>query len=132
MDRQLLHEALKAAGVPAGLYEIAGRPRPDVPRSETWLYLEEEAGQWVVGVQERGVRTVLERFPDEDHACRGLYARLTDKGPPQSPLTPEETTELLFDSETIQHRAREQLAQALNTTRRQPHDDPHDDPHHNH
>lgn len=128
MDRQLLHEALKTAGVPAGLYEIAGCPRSDVPRSEAWLYLEEEAGEWVVGVQERGVRTVLERFPDEDHACRGLYARLTDEGPPQSPLTPEETAELLFDSEAVQRRAREQLARALNATRRRPRDDPHQSP----
>lgn len=128
MDRQLLYEALKAAGVPAGLYEIAGCPRPDVPRSEVWLYLEEEAGEWVVGVQERGVRTVLERFPDEDHACRGLYARLTDEGPPQSPLTPEETAELLFDSEAIQRRAREQLARALHAARRRPRDGPHRSP----
>ncbi|MFJ8107345.1 hypothetical protein [Streptomyces sp. NPDC096132] len=96
MDRQELCEALRAAGVPAGLYEIADCPAPPgTPRPEDRLYLEKDAGDWVVGVRQRGVRTVLERFPDEDRACRGLYARLTDPGPPSVPLTPEERERLL-------------------------------------
>ncbi|MFI1397535.1 hypothetical protein [Streptomyces sp. NPDC020681] len=121
MDRHQLCEALSAAGVPAGLYEIADYPGPPgVPRPEDRLYLEKQAGEWVVGVQQRGVRTVLERFPDEDQACRSLYAKLTDRGPPISPLTPEETEELLHDSEGIQRRAREQLARALDAAREPP------------
>lgn len=124
MDRHQLCEALRAAGVPAGLYEIADCPAPPGgPRPEALLYLEEQAGEWVVGVQQRGVRTVLERFPDEDQACRSLYAKLTDKGPPPSPLTPKETEELR-NSEGIQRRAREQLARALKATRRPPRSDP--------
>ncbi|WP_133912079.1 hypothetical protein [Streptomyces sp. NBC_00582] len=98
MDRHGLCEALRAAGVPAGLYEIAGCPAPPgTPRPEDRLYLEEDAdaGDWVVGVRQRGVRTVLERFPDEDRACRGLHARLTDPGPPSVPLTAEERARLL-------------------------------------
>ncbi|MFF3940217.1 hypothetical protein [Streptomyces phaeofaciens] len=118
MDRHQLCEALSAAGVPAGLYEIADCPgSPGGPRPEDRLYLEKQAGEWVVGVQQRGMRTVLERFPDEDQACRSLYAELTDGGPPPSPLTPEETEELLHDSEGIQRRAREQLARALEAAR---------------
>ncbi len=121
MDRHQLCEALSAAGVPAGLYEIADCPgSPGGPRPEDRLYLEEQAGEWVVGVQQRGVRTVLERFPDEDRACRRLYAQLTESTPPPSPLTPEETEELLHDSEGIQRRAREQLARALDAARQSP------------
>ncbi|MEU9242863.1 hypothetical protein [Streptomyces shenzhenensis] len=95
MDRHELHEALRAARVPAGLYEIAGCPvPPGTPRPEDRLYLEEDDGAWVVGVRQRGVRTVLERFDDEDRACRSLYARLTAPGPPSVPLTPEERARL--------------------------------------
>ncbi|GGR91440.1 hypothetical protein GCM10010269_33220 [Streptomyces humidus] len=97
MDRRELCEALHAAGVPAGLYEIAGcpGPAPGTPRPEDRLYLEEDATGWVVGVRQRGVRTAMEHFPDEDRACRDLYARLTDPGPPSVPLTPEERERLL-------------------------------------
>ncbi|HEY5833692.1 hypothetical protein [Streptomyces sp.] len=118
MDRHQLYEALQAAGIPAALYEIAGCPGGPWPTDR--LYLEEQEGQWAVGVQERGVRRVLERFPDEDQACRSLYDLLTYRGPPPSPLTPEETGELLHDSESIQRRAREQLARALEAARRPP------------
>ncbi|WSQ14616.1 hypothetical protein OG604_46605 [Streptomyces sp. NBC_01231] len=121
MDRHQLCEALSAAGIPAGLYEITDCPGSSGgPRPEDRLYLEEQAGEWVVGVQQRGMRTVLERFPDEDRACRSLYAELTDRSPPPSPLTAEETEELLHDSEGIQRRAREQLARALEASAQQP------------
>ncbi|CAM5708444.1 hypothetical protein SALBM311S_09981 [Streptomyces alboniger] len=121
MDRHQLCEALSAAGVPAGLYEIADGPgSPSGPRPEDRLYLEKQAGEWVVGVQQRGMRTVLERFPDEDRACGSIYAELTDSSSPPSPLTFEETEELLHDSEGIQRRAREQLARALEAAARQP------------
>jgi hypothetical protein len=121
MDRFQLCEALRATGVAAGLYEIPGCPsHPGGPRTADRLYLEEQAGQWVVGVHERGRRQVVERFPDEARACRYLYDRLTEAGPPPVPLTPEETEKLLHDSESIQRRAREQLAQALEADRRPP------------
>jgi hypothetical protein len=116
MDRHQLCEALRAAGVAAGLYEITGCP--DGPWHAEHLFLEEQAGQWVVGVHERGRRTVLERFPDQDRACRYLYDTLTEAGPPPVPLTPGETEQLLHDSESIQRHAREQLAQALESARR--------------
>ena len=116
MDRHGLCEALRAAGVPVGLYEIAGCPGG--PWSADRLYLEEQAGQWVVGVQERGRRDVVERFPDEDGACRCLYGLLTDEGPPPVPLTAEEAAELLHGSEGVQRRAREELRRALEAARR--------------
>ena len=105
-------EALRAAGVPAGLYEIPGCPGGPWPADR--LYLEEQGGgRWVVGVHERGRREVLEWFPDEDRACRRLYARLTDEGPPPVPLTAEEQGELRHGAEGVRRRAREQLARAL-------------------
>lgn len=116
MDRYQLRAALRAAGVSPGMYEIAGFPGGPWPADR--YFLEEQAGEWVVGVQERGVREVLERFADEDRACGRLLRLLTDPGPPPSPLTPEETGRLLHDSEGIQRRAREQLARALDAARR--------------
>ncbi|MGW4687103.1 hypothetical protein ACWEPM_19680 [Streptomyces sp. NPDC004244] len=121
MDRHRLCEALRAAGVPPGLYEVPDCPGPPgLPRAEDRLYLAEQAGTWVVGLRERGARTVLERFPDEDRACRSLLARLTDEGPPPVPLTPAESGMLLHDSEGIRRRSREGLARALRATRRPP------------
>ncbi|MFK0254972.1 hypothetical protein [Streptomyces sp. NPDC090445] len=129
MDSRRLCEALREARVPPGLYEVPDCPGPPgLPRSEERLYLEEQAGEWAVGVMERGVRTVLERFPDEDRACRSLYARLTGAGPPPAPLTPDEAEMLLHDSDGIQRRAREQLARALHATRRPPEPQPEPEP----
>ncbi|MFD0267262.1 hypothetical protein ACFVGY_11775 [Streptomyces sp. NPDC127106] len=132
MDRHRLCEALREAGIAPGLYEVPDCPGPPgppgLPRPEDRLYLREQAGEWVVGVVERGVRTVLERFPDEDRACRSLHARLTAAGPPPVPPSPEETELLLHDSEGVQRRAREQLARALRATRRPPEPEPEPEP----
>ncbi|MET9901544.1 hypothetical protein [Streptomyces sp. NPDC006446] len=120
MDRHQLCAALRAAGVAAGRYEIAGCPGGPWPADR--LFLAEQDGRWVVGVHERGRREVVEPFPDEDAACRHLYGLLTDEGPRPVPLTPEETERLLHDGEAIQRRAREQLDRALKATRRPPAD----------
>jgi len=122
MDRYQLCEELRAAGVPAGRYEIADCPGGPWPADR--LYLKEQDDQWTVGVHERGRREVLERFPDENQACRYLYARLTDEGQPPVPLTGEESERLLHDSEGIQRRAHEQLERALDAGRRPLSDDP--------
>ncbi|MEV7686460.1 hypothetical protein [Streptomyces bungoensis] len=117
MDRFQLCRALRAAGVPEAYYDIPGctsGPRPPGDR----YFLEERDGQWIVGVSERGTREVLERFPDEDGACRRLHARLTDEGPPLVEATPEEIDVLLHDAEGIQRRAREDFERALAEARR--------------
>lgn len=118
MDRYELVEELRAAGVPAARYEIAGLPGG--PWFSDHLFLEERAAGWVVGFQERGRRGELERFPDEDRACRHFHRLLTDPGPPAVPLTPAECDEVLHHSEDIQRRAREELARALDAARRRP------------
>ncbi|TJZ98413.1 hypothetical protein [Actinacidiphila oryziradicis] len=111
MDRHQLCDALRAAGVPAGYYEIPGCPGG--PRPSDHYFLDERDGRWVVGVHERGRREVYASFADEDRACRWLYERLTDEGPPHSRPTPAEAEGLLHDSESIQRRAREELERAL-------------------
>ncbi|MFF9646380.1 hypothetical protein [Kitasatospora aureofaciens] len=116
MDRFQLRRALRAAGVPQPYYEIPGCPGG--PHRADRYFLEERAGVWVVGVHERGGREVLERFTDEDRACRWLYDRLTDRGPAPVPATPEEMDALLHDSDGIQRRAREQFERALAEARR--------------
>ncbi|MGW3817010.1 hypothetical protein [Streptomyces sp. NPDC005046] len=120
MHRHQLCAALRAAGVAAGRYEIAGCPGGPWPADR--LFLAEEDGRWVVGVHERGRREAVEAFPDEDAACRHLYSLLTEEGPQPVPLTPEETERLLHDSEAIQRRAREQPDRALKAARRPPAD----------
>ncbi|MGW3355950.1 hypothetical protein ACWDFL_11095 [Streptomyces bungoensis] len=126
MDRFQLCRALRAAGVPEAYYDIPGctpGPRPPGDR----YFLEERDGQWIVGVSERGTREVLERFPDEDGACRRLHARLTDEGPPPVEATPEEIDVLLHDVEGIQRRAREAFERALAEARRRDTGHPGDD-----
>ncbi|WP_432097565.1 hypothetical protein [Streptomyces sp. bgisy100] len=111
MDRFQLCAALRAAGVPAAHYEIPDCPGGRHPTESYFLRAGESA--WLVGVHERGERRVLERFTDEDAACRWLYDRLTYEGPPPTGLTPEERDELLHDSDGIQRRARRELDRAL-------------------
>jgi hypothetical protein len=111
MDRHQLCDALRAAGVPAAFYEIPDCPGG--PRPSDHYFLEEREGQWIAGVHERGRREVHKTFADEDRACRWLYGRLTDEGPPPSPPTPAEMEKLLHDSEGIQRRAREELRRAF-------------------
>ncbi|WP_055587611.1 hypothetical protein [Peterkaempfera griseoplana] len=111
MDRHRLHEVLREAGVPEGRYEIQGCPGGPWPADR--LYLEEQGGRWVVGVHERGRREVLERFEDEDRACRRFYRMLTDEGPPPVPLSAAEAERLLRSGEDVQRGAREEPASAL-------------------
>ncbi|MFD8237113.1 hypothetical protein ACFV20_35205 [Streptomyces sp. NPDC059696] len=114
MDRFELCRELREAGVPEGSYEIPGCPGgPGGPHPAERWFLEERAGLWLVGVHERGVREVFERFTDEDRACRWLHDRLTAQGPPPVPATAQETEMLLRDSDGIQRRAREELERAL-------------------
>ncbi|MET7380876.1 hypothetical protein ABZT08_18990 [Streptomyces sp. NPDC005526] len=123
MDRFQLCRALRAAGVPETYYEIPGCTHGPHPPTDRY-FLEERGGVWVVGIHERGSREVLERFPDEDGACRWLHDRLTDEGPPPVPATPEEIDALLHDSEGIQRRAREEFERALAESRRRTHEGP--------
>jgi hypothetical protein len=111
MDRRELLDALRAAGVAPGRYEIAGYESGPYPVDR--YFLEERSGEWVIGVHERGRRDVIERFPDEDRACRRLHDLLTDPGPAPAPLTPAEEDELLHHRDAIQRRAREELERAL-------------------
>ncbi|GGO94935.1 hypothetical protein [Wenjunlia tyrosinilytica] len=115
MDRYELHNALRAAGVGAGRYEIEGLSSG--PHPVDHYFLAERPDGWVVGVHERGRREVIKRFPTEDGACRYLYTALTDEGPPPTPLTPEETEELIRNSDAIQRQAREQVNRALKAKR---------------
>lgn len=60
------------AGIPDGLYEIAGEHEP-VPPAPDFLFLRPAphgGGNWEIGVFERGVHAVSERFTSEDRACR--------------------------------------------------------------
>lgn len=129
MDRFQLCRALRAAGVPDAYYEISGCAR--YPYSADHYFLEECAGEWVVGVHERGDRKVLARFADQDRACRWLLERLTDEGPSPTPATPEETNTLLHKSDEIQRKAHEDLERALAEAHREagsPADGCHGDP----
>lgn len=80
MDRRALRRRLVAAGVPDGIYEIAGVHEP-VPPSPDFVFLRPagrgRARRWEVGVYERGIHTVGQRFESEDEGCRWLLDLLT-------------------------------------------------------
>jgi hypothetical protein len=85
MDAAALRRALVAAGVPDGLYEIAGHHEP-VPPAPDFVFLRPAAsgrrggrGSWEVGVYERGQHTVTHRFRSEEAACQYFYELLTGR-----------------------------------------------------
>jgi hypothetical protein len=91
MNRAEMREALRRAGVPEGLYEVAGLHGASPPRDD-FDFLEERDGEWVVGAVERGRRGVVARFHSEDEACRFFYDRLVRMWTPHPPApeTPKE------------------------------------------
>ncbi|MEW6153133.1 MAG: hypothetical protein AB1673_03950 [Actinomycetota bacterium] len=76
MDTAALRAALVGAGVPDGIYEIAGTHEP-VPPAPDFLFLRPGPDSWEIGVFERGAHTVARRFPSEDEACHAFFAMLT-------------------------------------------------------
>jgi hypothetical protein len=83
VDRRDLRRRLVAAGVPDGVYEIAGEHEP-VPPAPDFVFLRPDRGRgrsrrWEVGVYERGRHTVSNRYPTEDAGCRALWRLLTGK-----------------------------------------------------
>ncbi|MEU4087003.1 hypothetical protein [Streptomyces aureus] len=115
MDRFALCRALVEAGVPAALYEIADCPGDH--RAADRYFLAGRAGDWTVGVHERGVREVFEHFADEDAACRWLYDRLLapERAPAPGPEAPAGPGP---GPEELQRRADEDLETALAEQRR--------------
>ena len=81
MDVRALRRRLVEAGVPDGVYEIAGVHEP-VPPSPDFVFLRPTGGRgrsrrWEVGVYERGKHNVGRRFASEDEGCRWLLRLLT-------------------------------------------------------
>ncbi|WP_328553317.1 MULTISPECIES: hypothetical protein [unclassified Streptomyces] len=111
MDRFALCRALEAAGVPAASYEIADCPGGH--RADDRYFLQGHAGDWTVGVHERGTDQVFERFTDEEEACRWIYGRLTAEPPPATEPAPGEPTGPGRDPEALQRQADEELERAL-------------------
>ncbi len=87
MDAASLRQALIAAGVPDGVYEIGGHHEP-VPPTPDFVFLRpvktrngDRSKGWESGVYERGRHKVTHRFISEDAACRYLYELLTGRPP---------------------------------------------------
>ncbi|MFF3563196.1 hypothetical protein ACFYXS_24430 [Streptomyces sp. NPDC002574] len=100
MNRRELCEALAAAGVADGLYEIPGF-HENTPRPVDFRYLRQEGDAWVVGNHERGADDPHGRFGTEDAACRFLHEQLTDRGPGPGHGAGEEMEAVLRDREEI-------------------------------
>ncbi|KAB1985581.1 hypothetical protein [Streptomyces triticiradicis] len=113
MDRFALYRALGAARVPAASYEIVDCPGS--PLAADRYFLDGRAGDWAVGVHERGTREVFERFADEDAACRWMYDRLVATEPAS---VPEEPAGRAPDPEALQRQADDDLEAALAAMRR--------------
>ncbi|MFI0964846.1 hypothetical protein ACH4S8_26135 [Streptomyces sp. NPDC021080] len=123
LDRFALCRALREAGVPAAYYEIADCPGGHMAADR--YFLAGHAGDWTVGVHERGTREVFERFADEDEACRWLHDRLlggepaaTEPAPvPGGPADPGPAGPGP-GPEALQRQADEELEAALTELRR--------------
>ncbi len=85
MDVRALRRLLVEAGVPDGVYEIAGVHEP-VPPAPDFVFLRPNRGRgrsrrWEVGVYERGRHSVSRRFTSEDEGCRWMLEVLTGTWP---------------------------------------------------
>ena len=82
MDRRALRRRLVEAGVPDGIYEIAGVHEP-VPPAPDFVFLRPtgrgRSRRWEGGVYERGKHTVSHRFSSEDEGCRWLLGLLANR-----------------------------------------------------
>jgi hypothetical protein len=114
MDRVELDAALRRVGVSEYAYEIQGVHEPTGYPME-FYFLQQQAGSWVVGVYERGQYRVMVSFAQEDEACRYLYARLTNKEPEPTQLTPEGTEGILRAIEERQRTTGENFEQDRGT-----------------
>lgn len=78
MDARALRAALVAAGVPDGIYAIAGVHEPSPPPPDfVFLRPAADGTGWETGVHERGRDTIAGTFEAEAEACRSLYDLLT-------------------------------------------------------
>ncbi len=113
MNLASLRAALDRAGVPEADYVVNARPGRPARRAGDHLYLDSlgEAG-WAVGQHERGQDTRLRVFADEDAACRFLYARLTEQGPPPGPGASERLAAISEDAAEIERLAWERFRAA--------------------
>ncbi|MFE1286174.1 hypothetical protein [Streptomyces sp. NPDC058751] len=116
MDRFALCRALREARVPATSYEIVDCPSPH--RAADRYFLDGRAGDWTVGVHERGARQVFERFTEEDAACRWIHDRLLGGEPPATDPAPEEPAGPETDPGALQRQADDDLEAALAELRR--------------
>lgn len=104
MDRRELDAALSRAGlqeyVIEGVHEPAWLP-------DAFPYLRQEAGRWAVGIYERGTRTRIRDFAEEDAACRFFRSLMQTATPPPPPagLIGEEAPSLLQRMEQWRRRA---------------------------
>ncbi len=79
MDRRELRRQLVEAGVPDGVYQIAGVHQPAPPPPD-FLYLRPtgrgRSRRWEGGVYERGAYQAGAWFGSEDEACRWMLSLL--------------------------------------------------------
>ncbi len=82
MNRRRLADALIAAGLPAGAFQIAGVHESDPLPTDFWFLRPGNAADWEVGAYERGSYDVRERFPTEADAARWMYTTMVGHPPP--------------------------------------------------
>jgi hypothetical protein len=93
------------------MYELPGVHEP-AGYSQDFYFVRHEDGEWAAGIYERGQYKVIERFADEDAACRYVYRKLTDKLPEANALSTDEARQISDDSDEIQRRAWESFERA--------------------
>ncbi|AYW91610.1 hypothetical protein KD5_03530 [Yersinia pseudotuberculosis] len=70
MDKIELRDKLNSLGVPSSLYSLEG----GFPNEK--LCLAYEGGSWFVYYSERGVKTDLKKFTNENDACVDIFNKI--------------------------------------------------------
>jgi hypothetical protein len=105
VNRRLLQDGLRRAGVPDALYVLPGVQQARLG-AESYYFLAQRSGQFVVGVYERGEERIGPRFPSEDQACRAMYDELASPAGPAAGTGGETRPEKLDPATERQARQR--------------------------
>ncbi|MFG2106072.1 hypothetical protein [Micromonospora chersina] len=82
MDRHQVRGALLAAGLSPDAFELEGVHEHVPVPPDFWFLRHAPGGGWEIGLYERGVHDVRQRFDTEEDACAGLYHALTGRPAP--------------------------------------------------
>ena len=82
MDRHQVRAALLAAGLSPDAFELEGVHEHVPVPPDFWFLRRSPRGGWEIGLYERGVYDIRQRFDTEEEASAGLWTALTGRPAP--------------------------------------------------